>query len=255
MQAIETPPEIYTGAECQPNAAVDTTALLGLARLCTDKSSCTLTRSPQAQCCCMELFRHAIVRRDDRAWAAVYCRYEPHVRRWLGPQIEDDAVAAVFERFWVAVDADKFAHFDTVSAVLRYLQLCAFAMRVDHARQVKARGPEQPLDVEAYSAPIDRDMAEAVEKRVDAAAFWRLVSDRLASKREWHLLYLSYVQGLTPRQIRAQYGAQFPDVDEIYCLKRNILQRLRRTPEIHAFWSALHGAPVSVEAGGIAGVM
>lgn len=247
MQAIATPPALYVDTEWPPDAAPDITALLGLIRLCTDKNSCTLTRGPQAQCCCMELFRQAIVQRNDRAWAAVYDRYEPHVRRWLGAYAEDDTVASVFERFWVAVDADKFACFDTISGVLRYLQLCAFAMRSDRIRQIRARGPEQPLDVAAYRAPVDRDMAEAVEKRVDATAFWRLVSDRLASKREGLLLYLTYVQGLTPQQIRTYHRAQFPDVDEIYRLKRNVLQRLRRSPEILAFWCDLRSAPGGVE--------
>ncbi len=197
-------------------------------------NACSLGQEPYTRCCCFEVFRHAIVRRDDLAWEALYARYGAMVRGWLGAGVGDgdEAVVLVFERFWRAVDAEKFARFDTLPAVLQYLKACARTARLDQARA--ARGETLPLLDEALALSAREDVADLVAGRVDAPGFWRTVRGVLVGEREELVFHLSYVVGLSPREICARHSARFPDVAEVYRLRRNLLDRLRRAPEVRA---------------------
>lgn len=214
----------------------DIGAVLRLAHICTDRDTCSLQRAPYTQCFCFELFRHAIVRRDGLAWEALYARYAPLVRHWLGAPADacDEEVAVVFGRFWQAVDADKFARFDSLAVVLRYLKLTAQSVRRDRTRTTGAVGNWLLPGDALAAAPSYEDMAEAVARRVDAPGFWRTVRGFLAGEREELVFHLSYSLGLSPREICARHRAQFPDVGEVYRLKRNVLDRLRHAPEMQA---------------------
>lgn len=188
--------------------------------------------------CCedyaLELFRRAIVQHDDAAWAALYAEYADLVRQWLGtpPCEDDDGVVATFERFWRAMDAAKFERFSALGAVLSYLKLCAHTLRIDRARQVKARLSMESLESLA-EVPCGDDVAEEVRWRVDAGAVWQVVQERVTDERERMVLYLSYVIGLSPRQICRWQAERFPDVAEIYRLKSRALARLRQAPALH----------------------
>ncbi|MGH2343787.1 MAG: hypothetical protein ACRDG4_01070, partial [Chloroflexota bacterium] len=57
-------------------------------------------------------------------------------------------------------------------------------------------------------------------------------------ERERRVIYLSYVVGLSPREIHARQGGEFPRMDEIYRLKRTALDRLRRSAAFRGFFSA-----------------
>ncbi len=177
------------------------------------------------------LFEHAIARRDDAAWATVYARYSTLVRYWLGPDWDDldEGVAAVFVRFWHAMDAEKLARFTSVASVLRYLKLCAQTTRLDHVRALRGRR-EEPLDDVAHAMAAPGILEETVLSRTDRLAFWQAVQACLTDQREREVIYLSYVQGLCPRQISARYSAQFPCVQDVYRLKRGALNRLRHAP-------------------------
>jgi hypothetical protein len=67
------------------------------------------------------------------------------------------------------------------------------------------------------------------------AALWRQVSAALADEQERLVLYLSYVIGMTPRQIKDRHTDRFPDVGEVYRLKRAALLRLRHHPGLCHF--------------------
>ena len=41
--------------------------------------------------------------------------------------------------------------------------------------------------------------------------------------------------GLRPREIRERYPSQFPNASAVYRIKRNLVERLRRDPEIREF--------------------
>ncbi len=148
----------------------------------------------------------------------------------------DEEVAVVFGRFWQAVDADKFARFGSLAAVLRYLKMTAYSVRLDRTRTTGMVGNWLLLGDALCGAPSreNMDMEEMVARRVDASGFWRTVRGLLTGEREVLVLYLSSMLGLSPREIQARHAGQFPDVAEVYRIKRNVLDRLRRAPEIRA---------------------
>jgi DNA-directed RNA polymerase specialized sigma24 family protein len=172
---------------------------------------------------------------DAAAWTALYTQYVDLVRHWLGPQTHDadEAIALTFERFWRAVDAAKFARFSSLGAVLQYLKMCTSTVQLDRARAARRTDNAQSLDDIAH-LPADGTTEEAVTGQINRNDLWRAVQSVLTDEREWMLVRLSYVAGLRPREICARYPTHFPDVAEVYSLKRNLLDRLRRAPVMQA---------------------
>lgn len=212
---------------------LETLSVSDLARRCREETQRYLRREPYAERYCHELFRRAILSRDEDAWAAVYHQYVGVVRRWLGAAPDDDEdVTAVFERFWKALDSTKFARFGSLSAILQYLKMCAHTTRLDKARAGRAARLEEPLAETTVEARSDDGIEQGMVDRVDAPAFWETIRAHLRSERERRLIYLSYVIGLSPRAICERFKAEFPDVAEVYKLKRAVLDRLRRVREL-----------------------
>lgn len=210
--------------------------LRDLVRRCKEETGRYRRGEPYSERYCLELFRRAIVQRDDEAWAATYEQYADMVRRWLGPSHDgdDEPVARTFERFWQAVDGAKFARFGSLSAVLQYLKMCAHATRIDRMRAARSSGREEPLDDMPEVVGYD-DVEDPVLRRVDAADLWATVQSALGDERERLVIYLSYAIGLAPREICRRHGTEFPDVTDVYRLKRSALDRLRRAAEVRAF--------------------
>jgi len=214
----------------------DTRPSAELALRCREETARYLRHEPYAEHFCLELFRQALQHHDDVAWTALYQQYADLVRRWLDapPQDADADVGAVFARFWHAVDADRFARFGSLGAVLQYLKMCAQSVRMDRARTAHARAVEEQLDDAIHALPARDDVAALVDGRLDGAALWRAVQEHLPDERERLVIYLSYAIGLPPREICARHAARFPDVAEVYRLKRRALDRLRHTPALQA---------------------
>ena len=57
---------------------------------------------------------------------------------------------------------------------------------------------------------------------------WKILQRVLPSEREQRLAYLLYHCNLKPREIVRFCQEEWPDVQEIYRLRRNILERLLR---------------------------
>lgn len=210
-------------------AMIETLSIRDLSRRCKEETGRYRRGEPYSERYCLELFRRAIVQRDDDAWTVTYEQYADMVRRWLGPSCEGDEepVTRTFERFWQALDGAKFARFGSLSAVLQYLKMCAHATRIDRLRATRSAGREEPLD-DMREVPDPDDVEDPVIRRVDAADFWSMVQSALGDERELLVIYLSYAIGLTPRDICRRHGAEFPDVSDVYRLKRSALDRLRR---------------------------
>ena len=54
-----------------------------LARCCSDETNKFLRQNVSNDRYCLELFRRAIVQRDDDAWACIYQQYAPLVLTWV----------------------------------------------------------------------------------------------------------------------------------------------------------------------------
>jgi hypothetical protein len=216
------------------DGAIERLTVPELARLCTREMERYRRREPHLDRFGFELFRRAIVERNDAAWAALYAQYAETVRWWLGLTVDEDdeLVTLTFERFWRAMDAVKFSSFSGLGGVLAYLKSCAQTARLDRARAVSVRAREEPLDAVATLLPARDDTEGMVAAHIDRVAFWHMVRQYLADEREHSVLYLSYVVGLSPRQIYARHAARFDDIAEVYRIKRAVIARLRRAPSI-----------------------
>src|SRR5665213_970434 len=150
-----------------------------LARSCREETGRYLRGESFSEHACFELFRRAVVERDDTAWESVYAQYAGLARVWLNAGMdEDDGVNAAFERFWRAVDADKFVRFGSLAAVLSYLKMCVRTTVLDHARAQSRSAFE--LDLAAIPDLSAQARGQAgVGDRMDAKDLWRQVGELL----------------------------------------------------------------------------
>ena len=65
-----------------------------------------------------------------------------------------------------------------------------------------------------------------VENQLDSHEIWELLQTLLLIARERRLAYLLYHCGLGPREIVQCCPQEWTDVQEIYCLRRDIVERL-----------------------------
>jgi hypothetical protein len=186
-----------------------------------------------------ELFRRALVERDEPAWGHLYQLYSAQVERWVlrssgfarTGESGEFLVGAAFVRFWRAVTPERFAGFETLGALLRYLRCCASGAVIDMGRTLSWSEmlPEEARDRELASPYV---LDEEVLAGVAQAEFWLYVDAQLSGEAERVVLHCSFVLGMRPGEIQRRYPQLFASVDEVYSARRNALRRLRRRPEL-----------------------
>ena len=118
-------------------------------------------------------------------------------------------------------------NFDSLAAVLKYLKMCVHSVIADEVRSRQARQYEETLELIDHE-PASDDPADDVVSNISAQGLWQVIQEELNSEEERVLVYLAYVQGMKPSEIRSQYKRLFPSVEDVYRIKRNVLERLRR---------------------------
>jgi hypothetical protein len=195
-----------------------------------------------------ELFRRALCARDQQAWSALYVQYRGLVMSWVRQhpaarfdQDDDYWISRAFERLWTAVGPERFAQFPTLASVLQYLKLCVHSVLVDERRAERAvNGPTPPVDLAAAEhLPAGGDIAASVLDRVSHDALFRAVVAEATDEAEQTVLVLSFARDLRPREIYARRPDLYPTVDDVYRVKRNLIDRLRRSPQILLFANGL----------------
>src|SRR5262249_27907869 len=89
-----------------------------------------------------ELFRRALVKRDEVAWEHIYTHYSGLVESWVrrsgafagSGESSEYFVSLAFTRFWRAITPERFESFPTLPSLLHYLQLCAGCVVIDSVR-------------------------------------------------------------------------------------------------------------------------
>src|SRR5579859_6998204 len=110
-----------------------TLPLEALARQCCTESERFYRGQPHNTRFAYELFRRALVERNEAAWEHVYAHYSPLVDSWVrrsgaflnSGESSEFFVSLAFTRFWRAIPPRRFAAFPTLAALLQYLQRCA----------------------------------------------------------------------------------------------------------------------------------
>jgi DNA-directed RNA polymerase specialized sigma24 family protein len=213
-----------------------------LADACADHTARFFNRTAHDPGYCYELFRRAIVDRNNYAWDKVYRQYESLVAGWVkrhsglsaaGEDV-DYIVNCAFERLWAALLPEKFGEFGNVAGLLRYLQMCAHSVIVDHTRSTHL----PTLSLEESGQPPAGDFSSVEEKVTDELErrrLWEKTLGLMQDDRESLVLRCSFVYNLKPSEIYDKYSNQFESNDQVYRIKRNLLNRLRRNPALQEF--------------------
>src|SRR5215212_1386373 len=193
-----------------------------------------------------ELFRRAIVERDDEAWAAIHTHYRQLLISWArhasarGPAMGhyEDIADRALARAWSALTAEQFVQFPSLAALLAYLRTCVGAAAIDAARAEATRERAyQKLELPLVTTP-----EELVLSTLSRDELWGLVSKLVSNEHERIILIESFVLDLPPRTILERHQDCFADVPAIYGAKRNLLNRLERCRDLRQLYRDLRAA-------------
>jgi DNA-directed RNA polymerase specialized sigma24 family protein len=130
-------------------------------------------------------------------------------------------------------------NFDSLADVLKYLKMCVHSVIADEVRSRQARQYEETLELIEHE-PASDDPADDVVSTISAQGLWQVIQEELNSEDERVLIYLAYVQGMKPSEISSQHSRLFPTVEDVYRIKRNVLERLRRNRRLQTLFKHGH---------------
>jgi len=180
---------------------------------------------------CLEIFRRALVLQDEQAWDTLTQRFRRTILGWLrfhpyreaayGLHSEEDYVALTIERLWIVTVRNQNLEFQTLAGALKFMRACLNSVIIDGLRgQIKEVAlPETGLW--ELAAPITDEGKE----------FWEAIKSMLSDQRQQRLAYLLFYCNLKPRQVIQFCPEEFSDIQEIFPMKRNILDRLRNNKD------------------------
>ncbi len=216
-------------------------SVTGLTHRCAQETELFFQRHAYDPAYCYELFRRALLERNQRAYEGLYIQYQPLVAGWVerhpsfpgaGEEVQY-FVNRAFEKMWHALSPEKFDRFADLKALLSYLKLCAHSAVIDYARPRRlVLLDEEPGDAVLAARASHDDAAEEVIERNVQQDFWRQINLRLADEREQAVVFGSFVLAMKPAELQRRYAHLFGDVRDVYRTKQNVLERLRRDPEL-----------------------
>jgi len=229
-QASLAAPKNFSPSSEEPAVVASALSVPALVEQCQGHIQVYHRGEPSEEAYGLELLHRALVQGDQNAWAGLQQCLTELVRGWLYRhphreaalrwESEDNYVALAFERFWQATVQQQIA-FSTLAGALTYLRASLNGALLDTLRAY-ARPREVPLP--ETGAPGE----PSFEDRPESSELWEILQRVLLSEREQRLAYLLYYCNLKPREIVRFCQEEWPDVQEIYRLRRNILERLLR---------------------------
>lgn len=184
---------------------------------------------------CLELLRRATMQSDHAAWEYLQYLFSDLVRSWLhrhpGREAayrldsEENYIAQTFERFWQATSQNQHIEFKTTASALQYLRASLQGVLLDTLRSFSQRRQIPLPGTDSYGELYEED-------NMDGNEVWEVLHKMLPDAREQRLVYLLYHCGLKPREIVRFCPGEFCDIQEIYHMRRNIIDRLRRNAHL-----------------------
>jgi hypothetical protein len=217
-------------------------AVAELARRCHEETLRFRRAEPRDDSFCFELFERAVARRDPDAWAAILAQYRGIVLAYVSQhsaaaqlrESDDYWVNRAFQRLWMALGPERFGQFPDLPALLKYLKLCVHSVLLDEVRARRA-GSLSSLDELPETTPADHDAADSAIRSLAGQQLWSAVLREMHDETERQVAYLSFARDLKPADIYHRAPHLFASVADVYRIKRNLLDRLRRNPEIRAY--------------------
>lgn len=209
-------------------------SLSELAERCMSEIHKYRQREPSNDQYCLEIFRRAMLQQDERAWELLEQRFQRMMLAWLRRHprreqalqldSEENYVAQAFSRFWLSTVRNHELQFSTLAAALDYLR-AALSSTIMDALRAQVRSREVPLPEPGYSGePAQEDDEGDYGLR-------EIITSLLPNPREQRVADLLFHCNLKPREIVDRCPDEFSDVQEIYRLRRNIMDRLLRYRE------------------------
>ncbi|WP_111319290.1 hypothetical protein [Thermosporothrix hazakensis] len=184
---------------------------------------------------CLEVLRRAIVERCEEAWLVLQKLFSESIRLWIGRHPSREAALRLeheqtymddtFRRFWQAV-SDQKLRFSTLGGALSYLHLCLNCAIMDTLRAY-SRSTVEPMP-DYHQGNHDEPF---VVDRYHENELWHVIQSLLPGEKERRVAYLHFHCNLKPREIVRYCPDEFHSEDEIYRLKRNIMERLLRNAD------------------------
>jgi len=229
-----TPTDISTPVSAFKGKAYKALSIQALAARCLREIDNYRQDKPWSDEFGLELLRRAIVQGDQEAWAWMQYCFGGLVRSWLfrHPKREDacclesdeNYIAQAFERFWQATTLTHRVEFNSLSAALQYLRASLNGVILDTLRAYK-----RPREV---TLPETGEVGEPyMEDVADSSEVWEVLQTMLPNEREQRLAYLLFHCGLKSREIVRFCPQEFSDVQEIYRVRRSIMERLLRNAD------------------------
>jgi hypothetical protein len=220
--------------------SVGNLSVMELARRCREETLRFLGGQDRDDAYCFEIFQRAVVKRDDMAWEAILNQYRGIVLAYVGQhtaaamlrESDDYWINRAFQRFWSAVGPERFAGFPDLPALLKYLKLCVHSVLMD---EIRARRAESSLDEVPENTPAKTSAETSVLGRLAGEQLWAAIVRELQDEAEQRVAFLSFARDMKPAEIAGRHASLFESVADVYRIKRNIIERLRRNPEIQAF--------------------
>lgn len=220
-------------------------SLSGISRRCAQESDQFFNRKEHDPRFCYELFRRAILHRNDLAWERIYDQYERLVKHWVerhaafptsGEEVQFFMNRA-FEKMWLGVTPKKFESFKDLKSLLRYLQMCVHSVMVDFIRQKEYKLKVKPTEEMIYEPHSGQTVVEdKITGKLAGQALWDWLQTQLQDEREECVVYNMFVLGMKPREVADKFQDIFDDVTVVYRVKENLLARLRRNDELKEFF-------------------
>jgi hypothetical protein len=177
----------------------------------------------------VELLRRATVANDQEAWACVQHCFSGLVRGWLHRhpkraiacrlENQEHYVAQAFERFWQATAYNQQLEFRSLAAALHYLRASANGAILDTLRTYQRPGEVSLPESGTPGEPSREDETCGSE-------LWDILKGMFPNPREQRLAYLLFYCGLKPREIVQYCSPEWSSVQEIYSLRRSIMERV-----------------------------
>ena len=203
---------------------------------------------------CLELFRRAIVDKNEACWAAIYQQYHKLVYGWtiqfarhqerIGQSSIEEMVLDAFTSFWRSYTADKLANADRLASTLKYLKSCPAtavlqARRKAESAVVQTEWDEAVVDHQIMAGQAPPGPESTLLQQMQTEQLWAIVERCCADEHDRLLARLNLVANLKPRLILERHPELFSDVAEIYARIRNLKNRLERDAQMRELWGEI----------------
>jgi hypothetical protein len=217
-------------------------ALDTLAQQCAQETDLYFKQKVHDNRYCFELFRRAIQEGSKAAWDLICSQYEALVTGWVIKHYAFSSsgeeaqyfVNGAFGKISGTITAEKFARFTDLGALLGYLKLCVHSVIIDFSRTSDFSNIVS-LDSALKQKSSDPSPEEHALEQSEGRTLWNLLESRLHDRKERLVMHGSFVLDLKPQELLEHFRGEFSDIDEIYRIKQNVINRLRRDSDFRKF--------------------